>query len=168
MSDPIWGKYRATVADNADPDGRGRVQFRCDAVRGALVDGWALPCAPFAADGLGFFAVPPIGAHVWVEFEGGDVSRPIWTGAFWDDGESAPAPQLADGSEGDAGDPSALVIRTAELSLTIHDGKQSLYLEMGDAKLSIDGTKIKLSFGSASVELSGGKVKLNDDGLQVT
>ena len=40
---------------------------------------WAMPCAPYAGQQVGFFAVPPIGANVWVEFEGGDPDYPIWT-----------------------------------------------------------------------------------------
>jgi hypothetical protein len=27
--------------------------------------------------------VPPVGAGVWVEFEAGDVERPIWSGSWW-------------------------------------------------------------------------------------
>jgi hypothetical protein len=42
---------------------------------------------PYAGTGAGFFAIPPIGAGVWIEFEAGDVSRPIWTGAWWATGE---------------------------------------------------------------------------------
>jgi hypothetical protein len=33
--------------------------------------------------GSGFFAIPPVGAAVWIEFEAGDTSRPIWTGGWW-------------------------------------------------------------------------------------
>ena len=32
------------------------------------------------APASGFYAIPPIGAGVWIEFEAGDVSRPIWVG----------------------------------------------------------------------------------------
>ena len=39
------------------------------------------------APASGFFAVPPVGAGVWIEFEAGDVSRPIWSGAWWATGE---------------------------------------------------------------------------------
>ena len=45
---------------------------------------WAMPCAPFAGPGVGFFAIPPVGANVWVEFEAGDPEYPIWSGGFWD------------------------------------------------------------------------------------
>jgi hypothetical protein len=48
---------------------------------------WALPCAPYAGTGAGFFSIPPIGAGVWIEFEAGDVSRPIWSGTWWAIGE---------------------------------------------------------------------------------
>ena len=45
---------------------------------------WAEPCVPYAGDGVGLFAVPPVGANVWVEFEARrpDVSR-SWRGCFW-------------------------------------------------------------------------------------
>ena len=31
--------------------------------------------------------MPPVGAGVWIEFEAGDVSRPIWVGGWWATGE---------------------------------------------------------------------------------
>jgi len=37
--------------------------------------------------GVGLFFLPPKGANVWVEFEGGDPDYPIWSGCFWSDGE---------------------------------------------------------------------------------
>jgi hypothetical protein len=40
---------------------------------------------------VGFWAIPPVGANVWIEFEGGDPSHPIWSGGFWELGEF-PAP----------------------------------------------------------------------------
>jgi len=52
-----------------------------------MPSGWALPCAPYGGTQAGFFSVPPIGAGVWIEFEAGDVSRPIWTGTWWATGE---------------------------------------------------------------------------------
>ena len=42
----------------------------------------------------GLFAVPDIGAGVWIEFEGGDLSYPIWSGTWFTSGhipESAKA-----------------------------------------------------------------------------
>ena len=51
--------------------------------------GHAVVCR-IAGNGVGFFAIPPKGANVWVEFEGGDPDQPIWSGCFWGIGE-APA-----------------------------------------------------------------------------
>ena len=49
--------------------------------------GWALPCVPFAGPGVGFLALPPVEANVWVEFEAGDPDYPIWSGCFWGPGQ---------------------------------------------------------------------------------
>lgn len=86
-TDRFYGKYRATVADNVDPLGQGRLRALVPEVLGEVPSGYALPAAPFAGTGAGWFTVPPIGAGVWIEFEAGDTSRPIWTGAWWGSGE---------------------------------------------------------------------------------
>ena len=83
----FFGKYRGKVVDNNDFLGqRGRIQVMVPAVLGTNVV-WAIPCVPYAGPDVGFFFMPPIDAGVWVEFEGGDPSYPIWTGCFWGDGQ---------------------------------------------------------------------------------
>jgi len=82
-----YGKYRGTVTDNNDPLRLGRIQASVPGVVGDVSTGWALPCAPYAGTNAGFFTVPPVGTGVWIEFEAGDVSRPIWTGTWWGTGE---------------------------------------------------------------------------------
>jgi hypothetical protein len=82
-ADRFYGKYRGIVADNQDPLQIGRLQAFVPEVLQDVTSGWALPCAPYAGTGSGFYAVPPIGAGVWIEFEAGDTSRPIWSGAWW-------------------------------------------------------------------------------------
>jgi uncharacterized protein involved in type VI secretion and phage assembly len=52
-------------------------------VLGVTPSAWAMPCVPVAELQSGIILVPPVGAHVWVEFEQGDASLPIWTGFFW-------------------------------------------------------------------------------------
>jgi len=86
-ADRFFGKYRGTVMNNFDPLNRGRIQALVPAVLGEIPSGWALPCAPYAGMNAGFFSVPPVGAGVWIEFEGGDVSLPVWSGAWWAAGE---------------------------------------------------------------------------------
>ncbi|HEX6229566.1 MAG TPA: phage baseplate assembly protein V, partial [Solirubrobacterales bacterium] len=67
-----FGKYRGTVEQNLDPLQQGRLQVKVPAVLGDGTLSWAMPCVPYAGSQVGFYAVPPIGANVWVEFEGGD------------------------------------------------------------------------------------------------
>ncbi len=88
-----FGKYRGIVADNQDPDQKGRLRLSVPAVLGdGKNTGWALPALPFGglAD-QGFFAVPETGAQVWVEFEAGNIDHPIWTGTFWPEDTDVPA-----------------------------------------------------------------------------
>lgn len=91
MRSRYYGKYRGFVTDNVDPDKKGRVRAMVPSVFAEQALDWALPCLPFG--GLadhGFFAVPEVGAQIWVEFEGGDRNHPIWTGTFWQAQGDAP------------------------------------------------------------------------------
>lgn len=81
-----FGKYRGKVTDNIDPLEIGRLLVDVPQLA-QLSAGWAMPCVPYAGPQVGFCLVPPIGAMVWVEFEGGHVQYPIWVGCFWSEGE---------------------------------------------------------------------------------
>lgn len=87
-----YGKYRGFVADNQDPEQRGRLKLIVPSVFGEAVSGWALPCLPFGglAD-QGLFLIPEVDAQVWVEFEEGNVDKPLWTGTFWQQQGDVPA-----------------------------------------------------------------------------
>lgn len=81
-----YGKYRAFVRDNNDPERLGRVRMEIPAVLGTGRENWsewAYPCFPYGGnDDTGSFLVPEEGASVWAEFEGGIVQHPIWTGVW--------------------------------------------------------------------------------------
>jgi hypothetical protein len=86
-----YGKYRGVVADNKDPQQRGRLKLIVPSVLGDQKTDWALPCMPFGGGkGYGLFLVPEKDAQVWVEFEEGDIQRPIWTGTFWREKDQVP------------------------------------------------------------------------------
>lgn len=88
-----YGIYRATVIDNEDPKGLGRVRAICPAVGHRVEEDvndnyWAYPCLPgVGADPdtgqmAGVWFVPDVGANVYFQFEGGDPAHPIWTGGW--------------------------------------------------------------------------------------
>ena len=83
----FYGKYRGVVTDNADPEKLGRIKAKVPQVLDTEVSPWAWPCAAYAGPDVGLFAVPPVGAGVWIEFEAGDPSRPIWVGGWWGRGD---------------------------------------------------------------------------------
>ena len=86
-----YGKYRGTVINNIDPMSMGRIQVIVPDVSNIMPSSWAMPCVPVAGLQTGIFAVPPMGAGVWVEFEQGDPDHPIWTGCFLGSAADMPA-----------------------------------------------------------------------------
>ncbi|MFN7883153.1 MAG: phage baseplate assembly protein V [bacterium] len=106
----VYGKYAGRVEDNQDPMQLGRLLVTVPAVL-MTEKKWAMPCVPYAGDKVGFYFMPPKGAGVWVEFEGGDVSRPIWVGCYWASGQLPTQ----------AKDPNQHVLVTAKAELTIDD-----------------------------------------------
>jgi len=161
-----FGKYRGKVESNVDPLQMGRVQVSVPAVLGDGRSSWALPCAPFAGRGVGFFAVPPAGANVWVEFEGGDLNHPIWCGGFWAQGEAPAAPAV----------PGTKVWRTDCVTLTLSDlpGAGGLTVEVAPPavaqpmKMVFRTGGIEITHGTASVKLSPATVSINDGALEIT
>ena len=79
----FYGKYRGTVFNNVDPEMRGRIQAFVPDVLGLVPSTFALPCVPVAGKSSGAFFVPEVGAGVWIEFEQGDPSYPMWTGCWY-------------------------------------------------------------------------------------
>jgi len=159
-----FGKYRGTVASNFDPMAQGRVQVTCPAVLGDGQLSWAMPCSPYAGPGIGFFAVPPVGANIWVEFEAGDPDYPIWTGCFWSTGQ-APVPAV----------PEVKVFKTDAFTLTVNDlpGAGGLTIEVTPPAvatpmtIALSSSGIELSNGAASIKLTPASVSLNDGALEV-
>jgi hypothetical protein len=160
-----FGKYRGKVEINIDPMMLGRVQVSVPAVLGEGRMSWAMPCSPFAGSGVGLFAIPPTGANVWVEFEGGDTDYPIWAGCFWGVGEVPAQPAI----------PMMKVFKTDGITLTLSDipGAGGFTLEVNPPavamplKLSFTSSGIEVTNGAASVKLTPVSVSLNNGALEV-
>jgi uncharacterized protein involved in type VI secretion and phage assembly len=147
-----YGKYRGIVVENNDAlEGRGRLRVRVPAVLGDDA-AWALPCVPYAGDGVGFKFLPDVGAGVWVEFEGGDINYPIWVGCFWAENQLPRADAL----------PNIKLIQTKQVTLRIDDstGTIELYNASG-TKLVLSPTEIKQEGISVVCNANGKKTTLN-------
>jgi len=118
-----YGKYRGTVVDNDDPRKQARIKAKVPEILGDVDSGWALPCAPYAGDKTGLYTVPLVGAGVWIEFEAGDVSRPIWVGCWW---QSNAIPTDEGGAQAT---PDVRMARSEEgMLLALHDDSQVIAL----------------------------------------
>lgn len=161
----FYGKYRGKVENNLDPMMLGRLQVSVPAVLGDGTLSWALPCAPYGGAGVGFFAVPPVGANIWVEFEAGNPEQPIWSGCFWGAGEAPASPAV----------PGMKVFKTDCINLQMSDlpGVGGFTLEVNPPAVSVpltltmDATGIKLAMAAFSVAIGSAGVSINDGALEV-
>lgn len=152
----FFGKYRGQVAGNVDGAGRGRLQVIVPEVLGENVTVWALPCVPFAGPGVGFHALPPVGANVWVEFEAGNLRYPIWAGCFWADGDMDTA---------DTG-PDTLFLRTERAAIRIDDASGEVLIETGSAKVTLTASEVKIEAPTVTQDSgTGGKTQLTAAGF---
>lgn len=167
----FFGKYRGTVSDNSDPTNRGRIKVKVPAVLGSL-ESWAMPCVPYAGQGVGFYSLPAAGTGVWIEFEAGDPSYPIWSGCFWGDGE------LPDSSGA-----SVKIWKTDKVTFRIDDSGDELKMqtssqskvtlasdiksESSGAKHTVGSTGIVSELGTRKLEVTATSVKVNNDAIEL-
>jgi len=105
----LFGLYRGKVHGTADPEKRGRLQITVPTVNGGAAFDWALPCFPYltqqpklvqttanGADSRGdshnlpvtgktekiTLRIPKRGDPVWVMFENGSPTKPVWLGTW--------------------------------------------------------------------------------------
>ena len=143
----FFGKYRGTVVDNQDPLNMGRIKARVPEVLADVDTGWALPAAPYGGNGTGLYTVPAVDAGVWIEFEAGDVSRPIWSGCWWVSG------QLPKDQTGAAATPDLKILRTEQgLLVALHDGNQTIAVsdQNGNNLLHIEVQQGKITLQAAT------------------
>jgi uncharacterized protein involved in type VI secretion and phage assembly len=161
----FFGKYRGVVKDTKDPLMLGRIRARVPDVMGDQESGWAMPCAPFGGDKTGFFALPKVGAGVWIEFEHGDPDYPIWVGCWWSTPAELPPALIAPPYK-------KVMLRTeGGHSIVLDDtpGVGGITLETADgAKIVLKATGIEVNNGKgALLKMAGPQVSVNNGALEV-
>ena len=165
----FYGKYRGTVLINVDPMQLGRIIAQVPDVSGLIPLSWALPCAPVGGIQFGVFTVPMVGAGVWIEFEGGDMDFPIWTGTYW--GSVGATPALAQLAPPPV---PAVTVQTPALNgIQVSDMPPSpasggVILKSATAMLVVNESGIYISNGKgATITLIGNVVSVNGTALVV-
>lgn len=151
----FYGKYRGVVLDT--DAATMRVKASVPAVLGGIPSGWAAPCVPYAGPQVGFMMLPDIGSGVWIEFEGGDVSFPIWTGCYWNTGDipSAAAATLK------------TIITTAG-SLAFDNNAASVTLQdSAQHTVVLDSSGVTATAGSSVIAAGASGVSINNGALEV-
>lgn len=154
----FYGKYRGIVSsvDAATM----RVKAKVPSVLGETDTGWCMPCVPYAGPKVGFAFLPEPGSGVWIEFEGGDLSYPIWVGGYWRAGEF-PTDVAAKVKVIATAAPHQVEFDDDEGSITISDPNGNT--------VTLDDSGITLANGdSISVVVSSSSVSVNDGALEVT
>jgi uncharacterized protein involved in type VI secretion and phage assembly len=157
----IYGKFRGVVTDNNDPEQQGRIQAKVVELFGDEPTGWAMACVPFAPPQKGFLMLPEVDSWVWIEFEGGDPSHPIWTGCFWPQSQG---PSVAS--------PSVKILETkAGNKITLDDTDGSETVEITDkngATITLNQQGVEIKKGGMKVQLTDSQVSINDGALTVS
>jgi hypothetical protein len=164
-----YGKFRGIVLNNIDPMKEGRLNVQVPDVTGLIPGTWAMPCFPATGKQSGVYAVPQIGAGVWVEFEQGHIDHPIWSGCWYHNMAEVPALVTATPPAVDV-----IMLQTMlQTTLMVSDapgptGGILLKTKTG-AMIAINETGITISNGQgAIIMLSGPTVSINGAALAVT
>jgi hypothetical protein len=147
-----FGKYRGIVESVEEGDDLGIISVKIPDVFGAdFVLERVRPCSPFAGSRHGFVAIPEKGDGVWVEFEAGNVSLPIWTGFWWADGEM-PEPK---------GKLVRSFITTKGHKLLLDDDKNEVELiHSAGAEITMTDNDITIKIGDSSVKLTSSDITM--------
>jgi hypothetical protein len=152
----FYGKYRGTVTE-VDAATM-RLKANVPAVLPGAPTGWCAPCVPYAG--------PKVGSGVWIEFEGGDVSFPIWTGCYWTAGD---VPSSAAGDVPSSASAGVKTIITSAGTLAFDNGASSVTLaNSSQHSLVLDSSGAVAAAGAGKIELGASGVSVNSGALEVT
>ena len=164
-----YGKYLGIVKNTADPLRRGRLKVQVPQVLGET-EIWALPCVPYAGKDVGFLFLPKKETSVWIEFEAGDPSHPIWTGCLWALGD-------IDAADAPSEDSDIKFLKTEKFMVHIDDkeGKVTIAIrnQQGSSivldanQITNESNTITHKTSSKKTELTASSFSVNDGAMEV-
>ena len=155
----FYGKYRGLVRDIDDPESLCRITAEVPAVYEEQESPWALPCFPFAGKKHGLVLLPEKGDGVWIEFEAGDINRPIWTG-FWFASDEQPEPKTSK---------ARVLVTTAGHKVVLDEDEDKIQIvHPGGPEFTMSGDEIVLKLGSCELKITQDEINLNNGMVKVT
>lgn len=156
-----WGKYRGTVDRVITDDPPGQIIVKVPSVYGDNVTSPpALPAMPFAGDSHGLVMLPEQGDGVWIEFEDGNPSHPIWTGFWFAKGELP----------GSAGPKKRALVTKKNLELVFDDDAEEIKItHPSGAEIKLDSNGLTMQFGTTvRILLDTSGIDFNNGAYKVT
>jgi len=155
----FFGKYRGIVIDiEKDREKIGMITVQIPEIYFEGTIPLIKPCVPLAGKDCGFFAFPKKGDGIWIEFEGGDQSRPIWTGFWWKEDEIPEYINL---------DTVGLVSRTGH-RIILDDKNESISLVHAKGpEINLTAGEITFKVGRTKMVISSSGVTINENTFEV-
>jgi hypothetical protein len=147
-----YGIYRGTVESVEEGDNLGIISVKIPDVFGpSHTVSRVRPCSPFAGDKHGFVAIPEPGDGVWIQFEAGKTSLPVWIGFWWASGEiPEPKGKLV----------RSFITTKGHKFVLDDDADEVTLLHSGGAEMKMTGSDVTITIGNASIEMSSSEIKL--------
>lgn len=181
-----YGKFRGLVKDNKDPLKKGRIRVVVPEIASTEVLDWALPCIPYGATinpntenqpaedkgGFGYFSVPELDTGVWIEFEAGDINRPIWVGIYWSTPSTNGVPRDNVPSQAlDKGDPDTDVLdypkeNTFKSERFRHTATRRIVLELDQDTVDTNPWDDRVKYKNPHIEI-GRKYSTDESGKNI-
>jgi hypothetical protein len=163
-----YGTFRAVVVEVKDPMFLDRVRVRIPEILGNTVTDWAWPKSAV----VNCSWKPIVGSRVWVEFENGDIDRPIYSGSWYsldkkDKNKSLIPLEVLENNKADYTRTRIIKSPAGHKILVKDPDPDDAAAEKGITIQTVGGHKIELQDGTddnkVSVETPGGhKVELSD------
>lgn len=181
--DGLVGVFIATVRDNEDPEGMGRVRLEYPWRETSNESYWARIAVPMAGNDRGTYFLPEVGDEVLVAFENGDIDHPFVLGSLWN-GQDEPPADNADGNNDvrritsrsgheltfdDGESDGHVTIETAaghSIVLDDSSGSETITIEdTGGNEIEFDGTSGSLSIsGTSEISVEAPMIKISSSG----
>ena len=162
MADQYLGRYTGVVADNRDQQNLGRITVSVPTIFPPEETVLARPALPY-----GVFFLPENDMKVWVEFEGGDPSLPLWTGIQGAWPGTPPTARVIRTASGhllvfdDTAGSEVITIEHGPGGQTVTIDEQTIAIRTGSTEVVVEKEKVTARTAAAKIELTGTNVVLN-------